>query len=153
MSNAVLIPASIRLKVDRRGVYYGYDQIAQIADRGPFDLIFVDAPWGGYGRDGALHAAYETLREGGLILLDDADRTREQRTIRRWLLNYPRLSLVANDRATGRGLAVLAKEGTPTSAVPRWRVAAEVWASGIHELATAAWSVRRHENEVADHLP
>lgn len=142
--DAVLIPASVHLKLDGRGIYYGYAQAAEIARRGHYDLVFVDAPWEGYGRDGGLHAAFSSIVPGGLIVLDDARRVREQRTLRRWMLNYPELSLVANDADVERGLAVLRKEAAPAADVSGVRVAAEVWGSGLYELVRTVRSVRRH---------
>lgn len=145
--DAVLVPASVHLKVDGRGVYYGYAQVAEIEQRGLYDLVFVDAPWGGYGRDGALHAAIESVGLGGLIVLDDAQRVGEQRVLRRWMLNYPNLSLLANDSSVGRGLAILRKERRPMHEPPLARSWVEVWGSGIYETVRMAWAIRRHRSK------
>ena len=148
--DAALIPASVHLKLDRRGIYYGYAQLLAIAKRGPYDLVFVDAPWGIYGRDGALHAAIESVHHGGIVVLDDSARAREQRTLRRWILNYPNLKLVANDTCVGRGLAVLQR--SPQS---DWRPAAisslsEVWGGGLFELVRTVRALRQNKRRTTE---
>ncbi len=142
--DARLIPASVHLKVNGKGIYYGYAQTDEISRRGPYDLVFVDAPWGGYGRDGGLHAAYESLEYGGLIVLDDARRIRERRTVRRWVLNYPDLTIVANDPSVGRGLSILKKQSESTHNPSVVSTLAEVWGSGIFDLVRKAKSIRAH---------
>jgi predicted O-methyltransferase YrrM len=143
--DAKLIQSSIHLRVDGLGIYYGYDHLEDIAARGPYDLIFVDAPWHGYGRDGSLHASLEALSPGGLIVLDDAKRVGEQRTVRRWMLNYPGLVLVANDASAGRGLAILQKASGPSRQASPVSKVAEVWGSGLFEVVTTVRARHKHE--------
>lgn len=150
--DALLIPASVHLKLDGRGIYYGYEQVTEISRRGPYDLVFVDAPWGGYGRDGALYIAIECLSPGGLIVLDDAQRVREKRSLRRSMLNYPGLTLTANVGSVGRGIAILCKDSNPVQKRTSFGALIEVWGSGIYETVKSAQSIRRHEvrDEVID---
>jgi predicted O-methyltransferase YrrM len=143
-TDTALIPASIRLKVDCNGIYYGYEQLAAIKQRGPYDLVFVDAPWGGYGRDGALHSVIGSIVTGGLIVLDDAARIGEQRVLRRWLLRYPNLSLVANDDSVGRGVAVLRKEQDSSGHRIGCGSLAEIWGSRLYETIRMARPIKQH---------
>ena len=132
--DATLLPGSVHLTADRGGVYFGYRQLDEIRRRGPYDFVFVDAPAGPYGRDGALRAAIDSLTPGALVVLDDAGRAREQRTVRRWLLAYPELQLVANDFHVGRGLAVLKKHAEPQRDVSAARAGTEIWASSLLDI-------------------
>jgi predicted O-methyltransferase YrrM len=106
--DATMVRASIRATVNRWGAYFRYDLPPQVLAAGaPFDLVFVDAPQGCYGRDGTLHWCHTQLADGALIVLDDANRERERRTVRRWLKIHSGLRLVMSAMETGRGLAIL----------------------------------------------
>ena len=144
--DAQLVRGRVRLKIDRRGIYYGYGDIPEIAARGPYDFLFVDAPWGGYGREGPVYSAIGNLVPGALIVLDDARRPREQRCLRRWLLNYPQLVLLANDLSVARGIAVLGYSGSSKAkgAVPG--SLAEVWAGSAYDTVRSALRIRRHRS-------
>jgi predicted O-methyltransferase YrrM len=79
-----------------------------VVERGPYDLVLVDAPQRYYGRDGALPLVAGSLRCGALIVLDDAGRIWERAVIRRWLQTYVGLELIAFDPEFGRqGVAIL----------------------------------------------
>ncbi|MEJ2549037.1 MAG: class I SAM-dependent methyltransferase [Gemmatimonadota bacterium] len=142
--DAAMIPATVRLKFDRRGLYYGWREATAIARRGPYDIVFVDAPWGGYGRDGSLYAAIESVQDGGIIVLDDAAREREQRTVRRWLLNYPNLRLLANDCGVERGLAVLQKTPRALRDPSVIQRLLEVWGTSISDGVSNIWSIIKY---------
>lgn len=148
--DAVLIPATLELRLDRRGPHYRFVPEDEIARRGPYDLVFVDAPPRRYGRDGTLHSSGGALTNGALVVLDDARRKHEQLVLRRWLLNDEHLHLVANDGDFGRGIAVL--ERRPSSRPRKNRALAfvEVWGSSTYELmSTLAWRRRAdHENKM-----
>ena len=146
--DARLIPASIHLRLDRRGLYFGYGQLTEVADRGPYDFLFVDAPAGAYGRDGALYAVVDSLMPGALIVLDDAARPREQRTVRRWLLNYPQLRLIANDPDVARGLAVLEKRETPEGAAPGLPRRLGVWSSSAYDVLRSPWGIHKQRRRI-----
>ena len=107
--DARLIAAQPRLRPTRGGFIYRFDEAARaIAERGPFDLVLVDAPQFYFGRDGALPLAWSVLAAGALIVLDDAAREGERYTIARWLRTFPGLELVAFEPDLGgRGVAVL----------------------------------------------
>lgn len=150
--DAELIVDHVRLKIGRHGFYYGYGRRGPISRRGPFDLVFVDAPPGIFGRDGPLHAAFASLRPGALIILDDAARAREQRTLRRWLLSYPSLELVANDPDVGRGLAILRRSERRQRSPSTMELLTEVWASSFYEIVRGArvvWGHRRNLDDIA----
>lgn len=141
--NSKLIAADVRLTIDRRGIYYGYSRTDEIVERGPYDLVFVDAPFGALGRDGALHACFEALAPGALVVLDDSARGREQGVLRRWLSTYPELQLVANDFDVGRGIAILSHAGGAERKRP---FSLDVWAGGVLDLlqsSRAIWRYRR----------
>lgn len=94
----------------RAGLVFGYEEILEnVAQSKGYDLAFVDAPQGYYGRDGALLAAARLVRPGGLIVLDDAERWKERWTIRRMLRALPNLECIYKDSHFGRaGIAVFA---------------------------------------------
>ncbi|HEX6589049.1 MAG TPA: class I SAM-dependent methyltransferase [Longimicrobiales bacterium] len=142
--DAKLIPASVRLTADRGGVYFGYRQLEEVLARGPYDFVFIDAPAGPYGRDGALRAAFEALAPGALIVLDDARRAREQRTVRRWLLAYPELRLVANDPSIGRGLAVLEKMSEPQHRIAGVGASSTIWLTALYDMLRSPRGIHRH---------
>ena len=148
--DAELIVSGIHATVDRRGVYYAYDQADAIRQRGPFDLVFIDAPWRGYGRDGSLHAVRDALAPGCLIVLDDAQRVGEQRVLRRWLLAYPGLELVANDDAVGRGLAILSVGGDRSAERSVLDRVVRVWGEKAYEMLRWQGSIREHERKEAE---
>jgi hypothetical protein len=105
-----------RITVERRGVFHRVDGAAEaLRARGPFDFALIDAPQYLYGRDGALHLAWGHLAPGALILLDDAARSGERRTLRRWLATYPGLELLHRDPTLGsNGVALLRRGDDPT---------------------------------------
>ena len=107
--DAELVPVRPRLTLGRAGVAHVFtDARAAVARRAPYDLVFVDAPQGWYGRDGALPLALPHLAPGAWIVLDDAQRGQEQWTVSRWLDACPALRLVAFDpEFGGRGMAIL----------------------------------------------
>lgn len=107
--DARLVASRLRLRASAAGVHYTYaDAEPELARRGPFDLVFVDGPPIYYGRDGAMHLAHPHLSPGALVVLDDAARPGEQRTLRRWRRVYPDLTLLVMDSTFGRhGCAVL----------------------------------------------
>lgn len=108
-----------------------------VAERGPYDLVLVDAPQWYYGRDGALPLAARSLSPGALIVVDDAGRPQERWTIRRWLQTYPGVTLIAFDPDFGRnGVAILRSDDSLTRRFSVW-----AWISAsIH--AGANWMVR-----------
>lgn len=145
--DSMLVASRVRLTIDRRGVYFGYSRRDEIIRRGPFDLVFVDAPYGAMGRDGALHACFEALAPGALIVLDDSARDREQGVLRRWLSTYPGLDVMANDPDVARGLSILSY-ASPGSGRPSFSLAA--WTSGALDLLQstgAIWRYRRRKLE------
>jgi len=113
--DATLVVSRVGLMLDRSGLQYGYvDARREIAGRGPFDLVLIDGPFGGYGRDMSLHLSFEHLAPGALIVLDDAARRRELTALRRWRRIYPGLAVVHHDPAFGRGIAILRLGGDRT---------------------------------------
>lgn len=107
-----LLIAPIRRQLTTTGLLYSYAGISpHVGRRGPYDLVFIDAPPRIFGREAPLHSAYRHLREGAFIVVDDAARPEETTTVRRWLRRYPGLSVVVLDREFPRGLAVLRHTG------------------------------------------
>jgi len=147
--DALLLQGVVRLTVDGRGIYYGYAPLSRMEERGPYDLMFLDAPWGRFGRDGGLHLAMNHLAIGGLIVLDDARRRREQKSLHRWMVTYPDLRLVCNDLDAARGIAVLRKEapaaaGSKPDLRRRIALLQANWVGAGYELLRSSWSVRRY---------
>lgn len=117
--DAQLIVASPRFRIGPAGVYFSYPTAADtIAERGPYDLVFIDAPQSFYGRDGALHSAYAQLQPNAVVILDDARRGSERWTLYRWLQIYPGLTLAVFDPDFAkRGVAILQHTGDKTRRV------------------------------------
>ncbi|MFW6323400.1 MAG: O-methyltransferase [Guyparkeria sp.] len=148
---ATLIASDIGVTIDPRGVFYGWKARDEIRRHGPFDLVFVDAPWVDYGRDGSLHACADRIRPGGWVVLDDAARKKERRVLRRWLAGYPGFRLVALDDRVGRGVAVLRK--FESGRRPAWHRRVGLWLDGLYDMARSVRSVRRHERERPERVP
>jgi predicted O-methyltransferase YrrM len=127
--DSCLLISRLALRPSRYGLMYGYpDANTRLAERGPFDLILIDAPPGDFGRDGPLYDAYPHLAPGAIVVLDDASRWREQTAIRRWLRTFPGLHLAVLDEQHGRGTAVLTHDGEKSS-----RVVLRVIAGTVHD--------------------
>jgi predicted O-methyltransferase YrrM len=137
--DAVMLAASPRLRLLREGVYFLYTDVAQaLARRGPFDLLFIDAPQWYVGRDGGLHLVYDSLQPGAWIVVDDAGRPQEHWAIRRWLQIYPGLELVGLDSKVGRnGAAVLRHNGDKRRRHP----VGPLMSSSLH--ASVNWITRK----------
>jgi glycosyltransferase involved in cell wall biosynthesis/predicted O-methyltransferase YrrM len=84
-----------------------------LVDVEEIDLLLVDGPPGRtskLARYPAVPALRDKLRPGATVMLDDCHRRDEKETLRRWLAEMPRLSLL---RQVDR-LAVMRVSGTPT---------------------------------------
>jgi predicted O-methyltransferase YrrM len=105
--DATLVRAGLKMRLSTRGLWYEYAGIDRaLASRGPFDLLFIDAPPGDRGRDATLLVAGPFLADGAVAVVDDANRPREQTAIRRWerTLGAER---VFESEQVGRGIAVI----------------------------------------------
>ena len=92
--DAELVISSPAICISKKGIYYSYTSAkSAISRRGPFEMVFIDAPQGYYGRIGTLHLAYPYLKPGAIIVLDDAGRGGEQLAVYRWLCTYCGLEL------------------------------------------------------------
>lgn len=137
--DARLVGSSLALRVDRCGVRYEYAQAAgALPGRGPFDFVLVDGPPWFYGRDGAMHSAIAHLAPGAIVVVDDAARQGERRTVVRWLRTFPGLHMAAYDPGIGRGIAVLTFDGN-AERVPHAAIALRT----LPEAAALAWRRRR----------
>lgn len=107
--DARMVVSEPKLALSEMGPVYLFESAReQVAERGPYDLVLVDAPQWYYGRDGALPLVHDHLAPGAWVILDDSRRKLERRTVLRWLRTYPGLSLVyLEPEFGGRGLAVL----------------------------------------------
>jgi predicted O-methyltransferase YrrM len=107
-----LIVAPLQRRLSTHGFLWSYAGVSRrLAQRGPYDLVFIDAPPGRYGRSSPLHDAYPFLAPGAIVVLDDATRSEEQTIARRWVATYPGLDLAVLDTRMGRGFAVLVHDG------------------------------------------
>lgn len=106
--DAELVVGSIESRVGREGRLHTYRDVAgAIQKRGPYDLVVIDAPPGGYGRDAPLHLAWPHLSDGAVVILDDYCRDREQAAVRRWMSLYSGLKPLCLETGFGRGVAIL----------------------------------------------
>jgi predicted O-methyltransferase YrrM len=111
--DARLVQSRLVFRAFRAGAAWCYERApAALAERGPFDLVLVDAPQSWVGRAGAVHTSLPHLAPGALIVLDDAGREGERNLLGGWLRAYPGLRLAAFDPGFGRlGVAVLIFDG------------------------------------------
>jgi predicted O-methyltransferase YrrM len=111
--DARLVPSRLVFRAFRGGAAWCYERAPDtLAERGPFDLVLVDAPQSWIGRGGAIHTALPHLAKGALIVVDDAGREGERNMLGGWLRAYPGLGLAAFDPSFGRlGVAVLIFDG------------------------------------------
>ena len=110
--DSALIVLPLRRTLSTNGWLWSYKGLRRrLGTRVPFDLVFIDAPPGRYGRTSPLFDVYSLLHPGAVIVLDDAARPGEQRAIARWLATLPDLELVLLDTQAGRGIAVLVRHG------------------------------------------
>lgn len=140
--DARLIQADVTARFTPQGYLHGYwSAAAAIAERGPFDLVFIDGPQGCFGRDASLRLVAESLSTEALIVLDDAARWKERATVRRWLQTHGGLERLVHDKDFnhGKGLAVL-RGGAHVR--PRFSARAFVSANCI---AAINWSARLRE--------
>ena len=111
--DASLVVTDLHRRVSPDGLLWSYRGVRRtLAPRAPFDLVFIDAPPGRYGRSSPLHDAYPLLSPGAIVVLDDAARDEEQVVIKRWLATYPGLHLAIMDTGIDRGVAVFVHDGT-----------------------------------------
>jgi predicted O-methyltransferase YrrM len=97
--------ARTKLKIDARGAYFSYQSIKPTPSQ--YDLAFIDAPHGSLGRSGAFYFIAEAMKIGGLVIVDDVARSRDEKAVYRWLKQYPGYRLVTLDKSYGRGIAML----------------------------------------------
>ena len=136
--DAQLVQAPVTSRFTPQGYLHGYwSAAATIAERGPFDLVFIDGPQGCFGRDASLWLAVESLADDAVIVLDDAARWKERATVRRWLRTLGGLELLVHDTTfnRGKGVAVL---GRGAAVRPRFSSRAFVSANCI--AAVNWWS-------------
>lgn len=111
--DARLVRSRLAFRATRAGVAWCYELApAALAERGPFELVLVDAPQSWVGRAGAMHTALAYLSEDAVIVVDDAGREGERNLIAGWLRAYPGLRLAVFDPEFGRlGIGVLVFDG------------------------------------------
>lgn len=102
-----LVGVRTRLKLDRRGCYFGYDLPELPEGRLAADLVFIDAPHGSMGRAGGAHAVIDRLPAGAVLFFDDTSRPRDQQTISLLLRRYPHLEVTGHSSSLGRGLTAV----------------------------------------------
>jgi len=104
----LLVIAALEECWTSKGRYYAYPAARDaVAARAPFDLVFVDAPPGQYGRAGTVHEIVDLLSTGALVVLDDCQRYAEQAAMAEWLAAYPHAELVLFHPSYGRGVGIL----------------------------------------------
>jgi predicted O-methyltransferase YrrM len=106
--DAELIVAPLEECVTSKGKYFSYPAARKrIEERAPYDFVFVDAPPGVFGREGALHEVASYLAPGALVVLDDLVRRSEQQTLHEWLHSYPQARLMVFHPSFSRGIGIL----------------------------------------------
>jgi predicted O-methyltransferase YrrM len=103
------------------------------------DLVIVDGPPQAWGREAALYAAYPAMRDGALLVLDDASRAGEQDAIAAWQHRYGAALEHVYIAQLGKGMLVVRKtssrpQGHPFAAIDRLRA--------VRHSARALWRNR-----------
>jgi len=128
------------------GLLHGYFDIeSELAERGPFDAVLIDAPQGCYGRDAGLWLALPHLTPGAVVILDDAGRWKERLTLDRWCRALPFAEVLCHDRGVGRSGAAALRLPRPDYVTPAlWGAATATAVFGVN-----AWSRWRKPEQVA----
>lgn len=135
--DARMFHAALTLRFSRHGLLHSYTGIGDaLRGRGPFDMVFIDAPPGYLGRESTLLAAAPFLSQSAIAVLDDAARPGEKTAVRRWERSLGVNRLYESD-SVGRGIVVLE---LPHPGVPAfsWRT----FAGTIHDRLVAHQWVR-----------
>jgi precorrin-6B methylase 2 len=74
------------------------------------DCLFIDGPpyFIPGGREACLYRVYDSLRIGGIVILDDYNRTAEKEAVKNWMHTYPD-SFAFEEYSLSHGLAILTK--------------------------------------------
>ena len=106
-------------QVHGRALFCGYGP-------GPFppvsDALLIDGPRSSRyprGREACLYQAFESLRAGGRVYLDDCRRSAERQVLRNWLRAYRDEIRLLEVMEVGHRVAVLEKVANRSA--PRWR--------------------------------
>jgi predicted O-methyltransferase YrrM len=75
------------------------------------DLVFVDGPPGPWGREAALYSAFPVMREGGLLVLDDAGRPGERAAAAAWRRYFGDAVEMQFVPSLGKGMLIVRKRG------------------------------------------
>lgn len=93
------------------GLWYDADELPE-----SIDLIIVDGPPASLHpetRGGAGPATFARLREGGMVMLDDACRPGERKIVSRWRRDYPQIDFILFNTMKG---TVVGRKGRPAQA-------------------------------------
>ncbi|REG91524.1 class I SAM-dependent methyltransferase [Algoriphagus antarcticus] len=103
-----IVDSKVKFKFGLFGVYAFYQATKKFKFKDTIDLVFIDGPQFFYGREGGLDYIFKFLKEGSLIVMDDAGRYIDQCVIFKWLKVYKGLELVYfNEKYGDKGLAIL----------------------------------------------
>lgn len=94
------------------GLWYDADELPE-----GIDLIIVDGPPASLHpetRGGAGPATFARLREGGVVMLDDACRPGERKIVSRWRRDYPEIDFILFNTMKG---TVVGRKGRPAQAL------------------------------------
>jgi predicted O-methyltransferase YrrM len=83
-------------------------------DLGPVceaDLVIVDGPPGSWGREAALYASFPIMRQGAILLLDDAARPGEQKAVAAWQRFFGDAMDFQYLPGLGKGMLIARKRG------------------------------------------
>lgn len=134
--DARMFHAALTLRLSRHGLLHSYTGVGEaLRRRGPFNMVFIDAPPGHLGREATLLAAAPFLAQSAIVVLDDAARPAEKTAVRRWERSMWVNRIYESD-SVGRGIVVLE---VPHTGVPAfsWRT----FAGTIHDrLIARRWA-------------
>jgi predicted O-methyltransferase YrrM len=108
-----VIESPIELRLTKNGVIFIYTAAREgILSRGPYDLVFIGAPHGAWGRHCTLPLVYGSLNDRALVVVDEGGRRLTRAMVRRWMKTHGSLQVMKSDRKLGgRGVMVLVRSG------------------------------------------
>jgi predicted O-methyltransferase YrrM len=103
------------------------------------DLVLVDGPPGKWGREAALYVSFPVMRQGAILLLDDAGRSREQQATDAWKRFFGDAVEFEFMPEIGKGL-LLARKRTLRAQGPGFTLKEKV--AALHQASQTLWRNR-----------
>src|SRR5699024_10631571 len=103
------------------------------------DAVMIDGPphWTRRGREACLYAAFDRVKVGGRVYLDDFNRPAEQRMVRNWCRAYPGAIEVVRSVDLDDGVVVLEKKAEMPKVERSWPRLIDAYAAAAAQPISA----------------